>query len=349
MSRVFDDMTEFECIKAKSWVDELLHKAPQTKDFFDKNTELKDIVSRHDQKLASLEQGVTTAAERCKSFVKSNVQDIQNIRGQFNILAQYGLRNGCTNMNAVLSPKTIKNYIEFREQQVQRGELKISSFRTICSDMRILAYFATATPQYRNVDVTQLTTRAYERAKEYVEQNNPYDKGVEGKAYTAEEYRAIMDNFPNEKMAVAVELSYEQGLRLENVATVFIDTRWERQEDRSWQRVHHDGTIALVSKGTQRHTITINNPQVLDGLRKYADENGLYSCSRRGLENALRDACHNAGVAYKHFHGLRYSFANRSMEELTSAGVDYRTAKLTVSSSMFHKREEITDHYLGKR
>ena len=107
MSRVFDDMTDAECITAKSWVDKLLHKAPQTREFFDKDTSLGDIKSRHVQKMESLEEGVTKAADRCKTFVKSNVQDITNIRGQFNIFAQFAFKNGCTNLNAALSPSGV--------------------------------------------------------------------------------------------------------------------------------------------------------------------------------------------------------------------------------------------------
>ena len=351
MSRVFDDMTDAECITAKSWVDKLLHKAPQTREFFDKDTSLGDIKSRHVQKMESLEEGVTKAADRCKTFVKSNVQDITNIRGQFNIFAQFAFKNGCTNLNAALSPRVFKNYIEFREQQVKDGELKINSFKTICSDMRILSYFATATEGYRDVNIDKLTNRSYERAKAYVESNQPYeDKKSYSRVYTEEEFAKIMDGCTNDKFKIAYELSYSQGLRIENVATIFVDTRWVQNEDtHKWSRVECPGSIALISKGTQRHTLKITNPNVLSGLRRFANDNGMFSCSRRSLESNLKMVCDKMGVEYKTFHGLRYSFANNKMQELMSSGVDYKTARGLVSEMMYHKREAITQHYLNHR
>lgn len=343
MSRIFD-ISDREAIQAKSFVDELLHSAPQTSAFFNKDIDIGDIISRHEQKENAKENNINDAVERCKTFEKSNAQDITNIRNQLNVYAQFALLKGCNSMNQALSPRIVKQYIDFRENQCKNGEITIGTMKAICSNIRMLGYFATSTPKYKNVDYTKLTTRAYNNAKEYIKEHKTEKKSSEKGAYTKEEFQRIIDNFTNEKFKVAANLSFWQGLRLENVATVYVDTKWQKN-DGKWVRVPNAGTIALISKGTQRHTLKVF-PDILDNLRKYKDENCVFRCNKRSLEKHLKTVCDKLGIKKTRWHNLRYSFANRTFRELLKSGVDIESAKRITSESMYHRRSEITKHYL---
>ena len=64
----------------------------------------------------------------------------------------------------------------------------------------------------------------------------------------------------------------------------------------------------------------------------------------------LRQAAHLSGQQYTEHgtHGLRWCFAQESMNRLIAAGMSYEVALTTVSRNMGHERASITTHYLRR-
>ncbi len=61
----------------------------------------------------------------------------------------------------------------------------------------------------------------------------------------------------------------------------------------------------------------------------------------------LKRAVKASGETWTGTHGMRYTYAQRRINELANDGIDFEKAQLIVSKEMGHKRAKITSHYLG--
>lgn len=121
-------------------------------------------------------------------------------------------------------------------------------------------------------------------------------------------------------------LQRDYGLRLKEATHINID------------RFLNGNMITVTGKGGKIIEREISQ-NMIDALKKHANENGLYKVSQSTYSKNLRSALEEQGNQWNGTHGLRHSYAQKRMLE------DGAT-KAEVSAEMGHVRESITDVYL---
>lgn len=351
MAHAVDELTDFERIHCKSWADSLFHQCPLTAKFFDKNISIDQIPTRQEQKIQAKNNGDSLShAETSKYFEKSNVTTItHNLRPQFNIYMQLAFKNGATNVNQALSPKKMQAYVKWREQQVYDKKITPDSFKEYMSKLRILANMSTVTENFPDINVDKMTSKASARVKEWFEKNKDSDPQINDKhkikAYKADEPERILEQVKNEKVKLALEVILTHGFRIENASRLPLDTAWKKINGK-WERVPAEGKVAIISKGTQRHTVTIRQ-DLFERLKEFANSKNVFHVSKRTIQDVTKKAAEKAGVKYISVHNFRATQAYRLYHQLkeTSVYTEEEIKKL-VSRNLFHGRTDITDYYL---
>lgn len=351
-----ENMDRHYIIEAKSWVDELLHQCPNTKDFFDKDKDLRDLTSRHEQKLDWIaEHGNFKASDAMKTMTVNKVGTITSERSKFNNFAQYLISSGrASDFKSGLTFKCIKGYLMDRQEMVMEGKIKISTFEQDCYAMRKLCVYSTNTAGYPNVDVDRISHKLFDEAKGKLEETHQLvPEGNDRRAYTPNEQEAILSHVADPQARAVLNLGFATGFRLDNLAHVYIDTKWEATNDSGkihYQRVPCEGCIAVRAKGNQLRTVDISRidgGKLAENLRQFADKDGGIHMSHRSLENKWSEACRAVDKNLPTgIHNIRYTFATRMYNELRAEGMSEKRAEKAVSESLFHHREEITRHYL---
>jgi integrase len=136
------------------------------------------------------------------------------------------------------------------------------------------------------------------------------------------------------KSAISFELQKEYGLRV--TAATKINAKQLKGNNR----------FEFVNKGGKQQTITLN-PLLYKKLEKSV-KNGkdghlvAYNTYLRDFKHAVK----LSGQKYTGTHGLRYTFAQRKLQELRKEGLSDEQAKWMISKMMGHKRKSITEYYL---
>ncbi len=145
--------------------------------------------------------------------------------------------------------------------------------------------------------------------------------------------QAIIDNMTG-NFKIAAELQYEAGCRIKECSNL------------TEKNMIGNGTILLTNtKGGRRRPIQVPSEwyeQVAEIIRT---EN-KFSFSYKTYLRRLQNAAFESGQAYTSSHGLRWNFAQRTMQQVQEQGSSYDNALRLVSERMGHSRKEITEHYL---
>lgn len=351
MAHAVEGLNDHNRIQAKSWADDLFHSCPMTEKFFDKNTNIADIPTRQQQKINARNNGESlNHAETSKYFERSNVTTItHNLRPVFNIYFQLAFKNGATNVNQALSPAKMREYVKWREEQVYNKEITKDTFNEYMSKMRILANMSTATDGFPTFTVDKMTKQASIRVNDWFDKNKDSDSNLNNKhkvnAYLKDEPEKIIAEVTNEKAKVALEVVLHHGFRIENAETMYLDTRWQKVGKR-WQRVQDFGKVAIISKGSQRHTVTIRS-DLFAKLKELANEKNVFHVSRRTIEDNAKRAAEKANIEYISVHNFRATQACRLYNQLKETGIyTEEQMKILVSKNLFHGRTDITEYYL---
>lgn len=352
MAHTIEGLNKHQRIEAKSWSDELLHNASQTQKFFDKNTTLADIPTRHQQKNQALQEGKSIAPhETSKDFERSNVKTIQNIRDQLNIFNEFALKNGATDAYSALSPNMMQKFIKFREQQVYDRRIQPNTFEEYMSKCRIFASLATKTDKFLNFNVDKMTSKAMNRVNAYVEKMKNTDNPVvlskhKVNAFLGNEPEQLIANVKDEKVKVATEVALKYGFRIENVETIFLNSKWQYVNGKP-KRVYSENQFALVSKGNQRHTITFDKDTV-DKIQKFTDDKDKFHVNRQKIRRTLKKSADELGIKWTSFHSTtRATYAcRRFLEMYYSGNYSVKEIKQYIARAMFHGRIEVTEEYL---
>ena len=352
MGHAVEELTDEERIIAKSWADSLFHQCPLTEKFFDKNVDIADIPTRQEQKIQAMNEGKSLShAETSKYFEKSNTTTIKhNLRPQFNIYMQLALKNGATSANQALSHKKMLQYVKWREKQVYDKKLTPDSFKEYMSKLRILANMSTVTEGFPNVNVDETTRKATNRVNEWFAKNKDSDPKLNDKrkvnAYKGDEPERIIEQVKNEKVKVALKVALTHGFRIENASTLYLNTQWKKM-GRTWVREYTpENKVAIVSKGSQRHTVTIK-PELFEQLKEYANKRNVFHVSARTVQDVTKKAAEKAGVKYISVHNFRATQAYRLYNSLKETNLyTEEQIKKMVSKNLFHGRTDITDYYL---
>ena len=353
MAHAVEELTDEERIQAKSWADSLFHQCPLTEKFFDKNVDIADIPTRQEQKIQARNEGKSLShAETSKYFEKSNTTTIKhNLRPQFNIYMQFAFKNGATSVNQAISPKKMQEYVKWREQQVYDKKLTPDSFKEYMSKMRILANMSTVTEGFPNINVDKMTKKATNRVKDWLNENGGKDSKLNDKhkvnAYKGDEPERIIEKVTNEKVKIALKVILTHGFRIENASTLCLNTQWKKIGNKWVREFTPENKVALVSKGSQRHTVTIK-PELFEQLKEYANKRNVFHVSTRTIQDATKKAAEKAGVKYVSVHNFRATQAYRLYNQLKETNLyTEEQIKKMVSKNLFHGRTDITDYYLN--
>lgn len=350
-----EGLSEKEKIHCKEWADTLLHNAPQTKDFFDKNISLSEIKNRQEQKEEARDLGKSLRAdETSKYFIRSNATTInKSLRPQLEIIMRFGYQNGASDTDQALSPKMMLKYVQFREKQVYERTLTPDSFKAIMSKIRIFGHMSTATKGFPNVDYQKMTDKATKRVNEYIKAHKATDNPVNNDrhkihAFTNGEEQKIIQGVKNEKVKVALELIDKHLFRIENASMVYLGYKWEKIYGK-WERVKTDEPkIALVSKGTQRHTVTLEQ-ELFNKLMKFSEKRkgyDVFHVSKRTIQNNVKKSAEALGIKST-VHNLRATAAYKLYNKSLNADYSESEAKKIVSNKLFHGRLDITSYYIN--
>ncbi len=99
------------------------------------------------------------------------------------------------------------------------------------------------------------------------------------------------------------------------------------------------------SKGGKPRTVYVN-VETYRRLETIIAERGTFQVDQDVYRNRLRAACRQVLQQHTGSHGLRWTFAQRRLDEFLAQGYTYLQALLAVSAEMGHSRADITEHYL---
>lgn len=316
--------------------------------FFDASKSLTDIKNRHTQKQEWKEQGKSLqASETSKVFVRSNVTTMTNLKNEFRHVMEFAFSNKLHNVNQALQPKNLINYIKFREEKVYKGENTIDSFKENMSRMRILCSLSTATEGFPNINVDKAINKANARIEAYVKEhpNELVNEKHKIHAFTKGEEKMIIVNIKNEKAKLACEIIDKYCFRIENVSTIHLGTEW-KYNGKKWLRVSTDEPkIALVSKGTQRHTVTLDK-DLFDRLKAFANNKNIFHVAKSTIRYNVKNSAEELGLKCT-VHNLRATAARNLFYDLMKNGHTYEQALQEVSWKLFHGRTDITLYYIN--
>lgn len=358
-NHVIDGLSDDERNIAKSWATNLLHNAPQTEKFFNPNISLSEIKSRHEQKKEARDRGDSLrASETAKYFERSSVTTInKNLRPFFNQFMEFAYKGGNRDANSAVSPKVIRNFLHFQEDRVYSREITPDTFKEYASRIRILASMATVTKGFQELPIEKIekmTQKSQDKVKAYVEEMKNTDNPVINdkhkiRAYTGDELERIINRLEKDgkgKMAASVRLISETAFRIENATSFQLNTQWKRVGYKKYEREYTmSNKIAIVSKGNQRHTVTLSK-ELFDLLKQYVDSDGRFILKQDDLRNAVKEACKKEGIEYISIHALRATVAYRMYRDLKATGYSEQDALQIVSNQLYHGRPDITLYYI---
>lgn len=346
------EMDAYDRTQVNSWVTTLLHNAPQTEKFFDPNISLGEIKNRATQKKEWRDSGKSLSlSETSKKFERSNVQTMKLFRNEAEHVFQYAFKyHKASDANQVLSVKNLTRYIEFREKQVYEGKITFNSFSEYMSKMRVLCAISTATENYPNVNVDKNIKKAVDRIEKYAEENKGTDKELATEkhsihAFTNGEEKQIIAGIKNQKAKLACEIIDRYCFRIENVSTIHLNTEW-KYNGKKWVRVPTDEPkIALVSKGTQRHTVTLDK-DLFERLKAFANKKNIFHVAKSTIRDNVKKSAKKLGLKCT-VHNLRATAARNLFYVLQKVGYTYEESLQLVSNKLFHGRKDITLYYIN--
>lgn len=356
-NHVIKGLSDFERMKAKSYADELFHNAPQTAKFFDPNISLSEIKSRHEQKQEARDRGDSLkVSETMKYFERNNVTTItHDLRPSFNQYFEFAYARGNRGLYSACSHKTMHNYVQFLENRVKERKITPDTFNEYLSRMRILASMVTATEGLPELNIDEMTKRASYRIDNYVKEMKNTDNPVindkhKVRAYKGDELERIINRLEkdgNYKIATTVRVIEATAFRIENASSIPLNTQWRRIGYRNFEREFTpDNKIAIVSKGNQKHTVTLS-PELFDKLEKYADSDGKFIIDQNEVREAVKKACEKEGIKFISIHNLRATVAYRLYRDLKATGHSEQDARQIVSNQLYHGRTDITMYYIN--
>jgi integrase len=102
------------------------------------------------------------------------------------------------------------------------------------------------------------------------------------------------------------------------------------------------------SKGGKSGNVTVDKKtyEMLQEIIK--NNNGLFNVDYEKYRLAIKEAAEKSGQEYNGTHGLRWNYAQKKFIDDQNNGANYVEALSNVSTSLFHNRPSITEHYLAK-
>lgn len=235
-------------------------------------------------------------------------------------LAVYARTEGIRDLYQ-LTPQVVSNFLEI----AAGTDIKYSTFDKMCSAIEKLCgciNMHNDTPQdfHSAVQDARIEAKGILSASDW-----------QTRSYGAPE--AIIGALPEEKLQIVAELQYTCGLRVSD-ACYIPSTGW-------------DGQNLTVENSKNGQSITVTPPaELASRIDKIIADEGQLSVNRNTYDYQLERACNTVGEEFHGTHGLRHNYAQDRMSELTSEGMSYQDALLTVSEEMGHHRPDITMHYL---
>lgn len=351
MDNTLFKLTKNEYIQAKSWADCLLHNAPQTAMYFDKNFTLSEIIEKQNQLKTVSESGLSLQdIESLRFFKNNNIRNIvKYLRPSFNQYMGFAFKiRKCSDVNNAITPKVMHHYIKLLENMVHEGDITPDTFYEQISYMRILCSMATATDGFRDINIDNMTQKAVARVKEYLAklENGIIDKNHSLKIYSDEEIAKIIDGVKDEKAKIALEVMNKTGLRTANIETMCLNTKWYREHHITRIVPTNENTVALLSMSTYKHTVTLP-PELFAKLKKYADENNIFRINGDFIRKLAKESAKEQGFDDFYMPSIIATFANRLYHKLINEGYGDAVAKEMVAKKLHHRDTRLIDYYIA--
>lgn len=352
MEKLFK-LSRSEYIKAKSWADYLFHHAPQTAMYFDNNTLPSEILNRK-RDLDSLSCVLdmfdsVQEIESIKYFKQAKMKEItKELRPSFNQYMGFALKiRKNHDIKSALSFKPIFHYMKFLEDMVYEGEITPNTFYEYITHLRILCDMASCTEGLPNTNIDKASQKAIIRIKDYMKKmdNEVNNDDYSIKSYTGDELVKIIDGVKDEKVKTVLEVMMETGLRLANMETIYLNTKWTRENGATKIVPNNDNTIALLSMSTYKQTICLPL-ELFNKLKKFADDKNVFRIDRNIIEKSVKESATEQGMPYFSIHSFIATFAYRLYNQLISQGYGDKEAKEFVAKKLRHKSTELVEYYI---
>ncbi len=172
------------------------------------------------------------------------------------------------------------------------------------------------------------------------------DMNLEPRSYN--DCISIGEKFSRERHAVAWDLMYEGGMRINCEANGRGDGI---QADQLKGYADHPitgqkcGVIEVEGKGHRNRSVyvPVNTYQKLENIIQH---DRCFKFDSHKFRDDLKEACNLAGEEYNGPHGARHSFAKEYMGKCLNTGMDYKSALKYTSFALGHSRESVTLIYL---
>ena len=232
----------------------------------------------------------------------------------------------------------------FLESKISNNAINLTSYRTYAA---ALQKFEQALNRYAEQGHTGEVYAFSESIKNTQEDAGAILKtGGESRAYSHP--RALIEKIEMADFRLAATIQYEGGNRVREVGHIRehqlggIETLRDRGEV---------GRIDLTrgnTKGGKERSVYVSK-ETYSALkaRIEADKNKEFRVvDQDRYRDVLKKAATDSGQKYNGSHGLRWNYAQESMDRYQKRGASYEQALSSVSKDMGHVRPDITEHYL---
>ncbi|MBP9597627.1 MAG: site-specific integrase [Desulfobacter sp.] len=232
----------------------------------------------------------------------------------------------------------------FLESKISNNAINLTSYRTYAA---ALQKFEQALNRYAEQGHTGEVYAFSESIKNTQEDAGAILKtGGEARAYSNP--RALIEKIEMADFRLAATIQYEGGNRVREVGHIRehqlggIETLRDRGEV---------GRIDLTrgnTKGGKERSVYVSK-ETYSALkaRIEADKNKEFRVvDQDRYRDVLKKAATDSGQKYNGSHGLRWNYAQESMDRYQKRGASYEQALSSVSKDMGHVRPDITEHYL---
>lgn len=305
--------------------------------------------TKHEQKIALREKGITSFHEIAKS---TNIS-VKTAKGYVGILKEMGKwlkeKGECLDeknhfdvrlVTADHVAQWLSAKVEANVELAAKGEKMEQCYRRIDNIVSACNKWAACADRTRGANLVPSMETKMAEFRQKVLADMP-DNPARIKAY--ENPEAVIHELGkgggrpelNARAALVAEIQLRVGLRVDN-ARCFV--------------LLPDDKISIVSKGGMPHD-KYQMPH--DLYARMVDFNGgkLGRCeliAYRTYLSKLEGACNRLGINYHDHssHGFRHNFARNYYKALVSKGISETRAKAQVSEALFHQRLDVVEVYL---
>lgn len=129
------------------------------------------------------------------------------------------------------------------------------------------------------------------------------------KTYSNDEIEKIINNIKEEKVRIALALIKEQGLRINEVTTIYLNTKWVEEGNTAKMIETNENSFVLISTVPKKRTIVLPS-NLFNKLKEYADNKKIFRIGEQHIRNKIKESAQEQGFKEFSIKDLLYSLKN---------------------------------------